>query len=257
MPTAHVNGIDLYYEVSGNGEPVVFAHGAGGNHASWWQQVAYFSDVYQVITFDHRGFGLSKDIHNGPGIQAFADDLEGLLNYLGIEQIFLVAQSMGGWTSLAFTERHPDRVKALVMADTPGGIDDPSVHMIAKEVAIKNQGIPLIDRALPQSFRDRYPEKTELYRAIYGFNFPTPDTSSLRETKGPTAERLKTLKVPILFLVGQEDVSTPPLLIETAQKLSPSSTYIEVPGAGHSVYFEKPEIFNYIVSNFLENPEIH
>ncbi|MQF69781.1 alpha/beta hydrolase [SAR202 cluster bacterium AD-804-J14_MRT_500m] len=256
MPTVHVNGIDLYHEVSGNGDPVVFAHGAGGNHASWWQQVADFSNTYQVITFDHRGFGHSKDIHNGPGINAFADDLEALLEYLGIDQTFLVAQSMGGWTSLGFTVRHPNRVRALVMADTPGGIDDPSVHEIAREVAKTNQGKSLLERALPQSFRDRCPEKTELYTAIYGFNFPTPDTSGLRGTKVATAAQLKSLKVPILYLVGQEDISTPPNLIEAAHRLTPSSSYLEVPGAGHSVYFEKPEVFNYLVHQFLENLDI-
>ena len=57
MPFAKVNGIDLYYESTGTGPPVVLAHGVGGNHAIWWKQVKYFSQWYQVVNFDHRGFG--------------------------------------------------------------------------------------------------------------------------------------------------------------------------------------------------------
>ena len=251
MPTATVNGIEMYYEVSGEGPPLVFAHGAGGNHASWWQQTGYFSRSYQVVTFDHRGFGHSLDVANGPGRSAFAEDLEGLLDHLGIEQTALVAQSMGGWTCLAFAARHPERVRALVMADTPGGVDDPSVREVVAEVAKENEGKPLMNRALGASFQKLHPAETELYKQIYSFNFPIPDTSGLQSAKGPTAAELAGLPVPVMFLVGQEDVSTPPKVIKAAHKLVPSSTYVEVPGAGHSVYFEKADVFNYLVEDFL------
>src|SRR5437667_8263501 len=74
MPTTHVNGIQLYYEEYGKGFPIVLAHGAGGNHMSWWQQVPDFARNYRCITFDHRGWGLSVDTDDlGPS--AFTDDL--------------------------------------------------------------------------------------------------------------------------------------------------------------------------------------
>jgi pimeloyl-ACP methyl ester carboxylesterase len=95
MPKAQINGITLYYEVHGQGPAVVFAHGAGGNHLSWWQQVPVLARQYRCISFDHRGFGQSLDAPNGPGSQAFVEDLKGLLDYLEIERASLVAQSMG------------------------------------------------------------------------------------------------------------------------------------------------------------------
>ena len=98
MPKTQVNGIDLYYEVHGDGPAIVFAHGAGGNHLSWWQQVPVFTRQYRCVTFDHRGFGQSPDIPNGPGSQAFVEDLNQLLDHLKIEHVALVAQSMGGRT---------------------------------------------------------------------------------------------------------------------------------------------------------------
>jgi len=122
MPRAPVNGIELYYQVHGQGPAVVFAHGAGGNHMSWWQQVPAFARHCRCVTFDHRGFGFSGDGVDGPGPTAFVDDLRGLLDYLDIEQAFLVGQSMAGWTCMGFALAHPQRVRALVMANTLAGI---------------------------------------------------------------------------------------------------------------------------------------
>ena len=106
MPTATVNGIELYYEEHGKGFPVVFAHGAGGNHMSWWQQVPALSRHYRCITFDHRSWGLSLD-SDDRGPEAFVGDFEALLKLLEIERCFLVGQSIGGFTCLSFTLRQP------------------------------------------------------------------------------------------------------------------------------------------------------
>ncbi|HLI49286.1 MAG TPA: alpha/beta hydrolase, partial [Chthonomonas sp.] len=121
MPVATLNGIDLYYGDYGQGTALVFAHGVGGNHASWYQQIAFFSRWYRVIAIDQRGFGNSHDTPDGPGAAAFVDDLAALLDHLGIERAILVAQSMGGGTCLGFALRYPERTLALVMADTSGG----------------------------------------------------------------------------------------------------------------------------------------
>ena len=117
MASAAVNGINLYYEEHGAGPAVVFAHGAGGNHLSWWQQVPVFSRKYRCVTFDHRGWGLSLDGHDA-GPAAFVEDLRELLDHLGIERAALVAQSMGGLTCLSFAIAYPQRVWALVMGNT-------------------------------------------------------------------------------------------------------------------------------------------
>ena len=122
MPTAPVNGIQLYYEVHGEGpSTIVFAHGAAGSHLVWFQQIPFFSKRYRCITFDHRRFHLSPDLPDGPGVASFVDDLRALLDYLGIQQTAIVAQSMAGMTCFGFALEHPHRVKALVMGDTIQG----------------------------------------------------------------------------------------------------------------------------------------
>ncbi len=100
MPKADVNGIQLYYESHGQGPAIVFAHGRGGNHLSWWRQVPAFAENHRCITIHHRGWGASIDAAGGPGRTAFVEDLKQLLDHLEIPQAFLVSQSMGGLTCL-------------------------------------------------------------------------------------------------------------------------------------------------------------
>src|SRR5579872_6931753 len=122
MPFLARDGCELYYEVHGEGSPIVFAHGAGGNHLSWWQQVPFFQQRFRCVTFAHRGFAPSTDTPDGPGREAFVDDLAALIDHLDLPQVHLVAQSMGGWTALGCALRFPSRVRSLVMASTTGGV---------------------------------------------------------------------------------------------------------------------------------------
>jgi len=127
MALATINGIELYCEVHGEGPALVFAHGAGGSHVSWWQQAPVLAQSHRCVTFDHRGFGLSREQPGGPGARAFVDDLRALLDHLGIERAALVGQSMGGWTVLGFAIQYPERSRALVLCDTTAGMDDADV----------------------------------------------------------------------------------------------------------------------------------
>src|SRR5579864_7857721 len=116
-------GAEIYYETTGTGPAIVFAHGLGGNHLSWWQQVPYFVKRYTCVTFAHRGFAPSRLESGGPDPALFADDLAALIDHLKLSDVRLVAQSMGGWTCLDYALRHPGRVRALVMASTSGAAD--------------------------------------------------------------------------------------------------------------------------------------
>ena len=124
MPKAPINGIDLYYESHGDesAPTIIFAHGRGGNHMSWWQQVAAFSSDFRCITFDHRGWGDSIAEHGSPLRENFISDLIALLDYLKVDKAFLVAQSMGGFSCLGFALAHPERTLGLVLGDTTGGV---------------------------------------------------------------------------------------------------------------------------------------
>ena len=121
-----IGKFQLYYERAGSGPAIVFLHGLGGNHLSWWQQMPYFMRWFDCITVDQRSFGLSPD-PDGTFCDAHPSDLGALLDHLKIDKAVLVGQSMGGWTIVGYAIEHPERVAAMVMADTPGGIFTPEM----------------------------------------------------------------------------------------------------------------------------------
>jgi pimeloyl-ACP methyl ester carboxylesterase len=254
MPFADINGIRLNYETAGAGPALVFAHGAGGNQMSWWQQVPYFSKRYRCVSFDHRAFGKSVDLPEGPGRRSFADDLRELLDQLNIETCALVAQSMGGRTAVGFSVRNPSRVTALVLAGTTGGAV--SDELREKQEAFRNGpvgSLSLARRAISPRLRKERPELAYLYRLIGRANPPRPldFLAPIPGYRGSSAEALTKLGIPILFLVGEEDEVTPAEFIRLAHEQVPGSRYEVIAEAGHSAYFEKADEFNERIERFL------
>ncbi len=255
MPTIHVNGIDLYYEAHGNGPAVVFAHGAGGNHLSWWQQVPAFRDRYRCITFDHRAFGRSHDL-TGEGRQWFARDVEALLHHLGEESCAIVAQSMGGRTAIGVTFRTSISVWGLVLSGTNGGAVNEEVHAIQEEHRrALPSGSTLLDRALGRRFARERPEMAFLYRQIQRLNpsRPADFLAPLPGYRGSSAERLAQSGIPVLFVVGDDDQVVPAAAIDACHRAVPGSRFHLIAGAGHSSYFERPDEFNAVVGAFLDD----
>ncbi|MGH7905255.1 MAG: alpha/beta fold hydrolase [Candidatus Binataceae bacterium] len=254
MSFGHINGIDLYYEVHGEGPALVFAHGAGGNHLSWWQQAPAFSKHFRSITFDHRGFGFSRDVPDGPGARAYVDDLRALLDHLGIHRAAFVSQSMGGWTVLGFACTYPERVSALALCDTMAGLDDPDVINEMNLHGVPKGGLSqVLARVYAEDFPAREPAKAFLYHQISALNLHVPPDllpamMSLRFRVEPIVDA----RVPAMLLVGEEDKLTTPKLMELMARRIPHSRFVKVPGAGHSVYFEKPEEYNRVLMDFLK-----
>ncbi len=258
MPFCPVNGIDLYYEEFGEGPAVVFAHGAGGNHLSWWQQVPYFRDRYTCVVFDHRGFGASLDHRPVEERPRFDEDLAALIDHLDLADVRLVAQSMGGWTCLGYAVTHPERVRALVMADTAGGLTSDELRT-AREAARERLGDRgLLSGAISDSFRRRDPAGAFLYAEIFALNPPREQalgSGTPMNRLSVTPEQAAALTMPVLFVEGEDDILIPPDVIRIAQRMIPGARLEMVPDAGHSVYFERPDAFNRIVDRFLTEVE--
>ena len=246
MPKAKINGIELYYETHGEGPAIVFAHGAGGNHLSWWQQVPSFSSDYRCITFDHRGWGASVEPPGRPGRAAFVEDVKQLLDHLGVEQTFLVAQSMGGRSCLGFALAYPERTLGLVLGDTTGGATDPVLVEAMQGAPAPGPGL---NRMLAQTTIERRSDLAFLYSEISDLNPPRPATPAGNDG-GPRAADLQKLTIPTLLIVGEEDAIAPVKVMQALQGLIPSSRLEVVPGAAHSTYFEQPAEFNRLVREF-------
>lgn len=255
MPWASINGIRLYYHAYGRGPALVFAHGAGGNHLSWWQQVPHFAQRYRCVIFDHRAFGRSQDATEAVGRRAFADDLRQLLDHLEIESAAIIAQSMGGRTAVGFALRNPGRIRALVLAGTTGGaVNDELRSAQAAYRRTPTGRRSLAQRAISPRLGREQPELAYLYRLVGRLNPPRPSDflAPIPGYRGSSAQALAALGIPILFLVGADDSITPPHIVRMAHQQVPDSQFDVIEDAGHSAYFERPGAFNRRVAQFLE-----
>lgn len=256
MPYAAINGAKLFYESHGEGPAIVFAHGRGGNHLSWWQQVAAFQGNHRCVTFDQRGWGLTDGPAAEPEPATLTADLVALLDYLEIEQTVLVAQSMGGISCLRLALQRPERVAGLVLADTTGGIGDASVVSLLADVHPPEHPLR---RALSDRFIENQPELTFLFGAIGRINpaMPISLVSGLfRNPEGPQGSELADLAVPTLLVVGEEDRIFPVPVIEAVRQLIPGSRLEIVAGAAHSTHFEQAGVFNKLLAGFIGSLEL-
>jgi pimeloyl-ACP methyl ester carboxylesterase len=262
MPLLTLPDCQLYYETHGSGPALIFAHGLGGNHLSWWQQVPYFKHRYQCIVFAHRGFAPSSEPSNGAGPFAFVDDLAALIEHLSLNDVRLVAQSMGGWTCLGYALREPARVKALVMCDTTGALTHPDIDAAFRAARHSNAEASLFARGIHPAAGERMateqPALHFLYRQIDALSFkldkPTLRAQLLALRATPTSELIK-LTMPTLCITGEEDIVISPEAVARMAALMPNAQLVRVPQAGHSVYFERAVLFNQILDDFFKTIE--
>lgn len=238
-------GFELYYQDVGEGPPLVFVHGFSGTHLSWWQQVPTFREDYRCLAPDQRRFGLSVDTET-VGVAAFPDDLEALLDGLGVERAALVGHSMGGWTVGSFASQHPDRVAALVLSATPGGLIDPDRHR--ELMAAGADDVPEVDPLTS--------ETAFLADSIAELNRDAPEewgaTRAVLDDLPLDADSVVEAGIPIQVIAGEADEFMPePAVQAVAERLDAESVRVE--NAGHAVYFEQPTAFNRHVSAFLDD----
>jgi 3-oxoadipate enol-lactonase len=252
---------EIHYEIVGQGPALVFAHGLGGNHLSWWQQVAHFAARHTCIAFAHRGFPPSSAVPGKTAPDAYADDLAALIQELNFKDVALVAQSMGGWTCLEYALRQPTNIRALVMASTSGALDfnqleNPEI----KEWVQRSPGAlaDLRSRGIHPAGGERMvreqPALAHLYWQISEMapaSFREEVRERIRQQRTRMPSLLAQLPMPVLFITGDEDVVFPPAAGPALARLAPKGSAVRVPAAGHSVYFERAAQFNEIVGGFL------
>ncbi len=254
-------GAEIYYEVVGRGPAVVFAHGLGGNHLSWWQQLARFAAKYTCVAFAHRGFPPSSAVPGRSAPDLYADDLAALIEELQLNEVALVAQSMGGWTCLEYALREPKKVRALVMASTSGAVDfsqlkNPEVDEWSRRAPgalaeLQSRGV---HPAGGERMAREQPALGQLYWQISEMSaasFREEVRERIRQQRTRPPSLLAGLPMPVLFITGDEDWVFPPAAGPAFARLAPKGQAVRVPAAGHSVYFERAAQFNEIVGRIL------
>lgn len=260
MPDVTVNGLNLHYEASGQGDTtLVCLHGISSNLRSWRHQLAGLGERYRVIAWDAPGYGRSDD-PPGPFVMSYlADQLAGLLEALGLEKAVIMGLSMGGVVAQEFYRRQASKVSALVLADTNTGggarpAQERQTRLEARLKAIETmtpagmgrQRAPhlLSPSASPELIREVEAMISELHPL--GFRY-----AAIALDGADTREVLPTITVPTLVLWGNQDTVTPLTEAQALHAGIPNAQFEVIPGAGHLSNLEQPAIFNRLVASFL------
>lgn len=258
MPVAAVNGLQMFYidtdpnseKTMGNVPVLIFLHGAMGNHMSWWQNIAVMREYCRCVAIDARGYGRTPD-PTGEGVDKYIDDFEAFVEHMKFSNICILAQSMGGRTALGYTARHPGRVTALIMSACWGSFEWHEQEKLSASTPRPAPPKGGFVRGLALEYQEREPALTFLWMTI-GNLLPGPKPQLAGPTPGgPTLEQVKSLQVPVLCIVGKLDPIFPPPIVKAFADVLSNSEYVEVPGGGHSVYWEQPDVYNKLVLKFL------
>ncbi len=265
MTIAKINGINLNYEVAGQGEKaVVFLHGFTGSTLDWANQVSVLSPKYRVVVRDQRGHGKSAAPSREAdySVQIFTEDILALLDLLGIKKCCLVGHSMGGFVALEFALKYRDRLAALVLVDTASGqfARDPGYEQLRKKLdeLARSQGMAaafeydIAHNQMRVEAIKRHPEMKEITRrkmlmtSVDGYIYGSRAIGKW----APVTPRLGEIKVPTLIFWGDEDVGFTEA-VQTLRKGIAGSELVTVKGVGHSPHEEAPDVFNKAMLKFL------
>ena len=242
----------FFIDTGGRGTPVVFLHANTGSSRNWieYQIPAFTAAGYRLISYDRRGWGRSTTEPTAPAGTA-ADDLHALVSRLNLDRFHLVGTAGGGFVALDYALSFPEQLRSLVIANSIGGIQDEDYLELGRRLRP-----PQFD-ALPPDLRELGPA----YRAANADGVRRwLDLEHNSRQAGATAQTLKNritlsqlerIQTPTLLITGDSDMYAPPPILRFFTARIRNSQTLVIPEAGHSSYWEKPDVFNRAVLNFL------
>ena len=256
---AAIRGVELHYDVHGEGEPVLLVHGFPLSRRMWDGVVEGLRGRWRLIVPDLRGHGESE-ASDEASMRLYADDLAALLDEIGeTRPVVVVGLSMGGYVALEFFRRHRNRVRALVLADTKATRDTPEAarkreetaeEVLAGGSAVVAEG--MVERLFAPSAA---PALRDDWKRIMAATPPAGAAAALRAMAARPDSRalLRRIAVPVLAIVGAEDVITPASDARAIAEAAPDARLRVIPGAGHMSPVERPAEFVAALGEFLES----
>lgn len=255
------NGIEMNYELAGEGNCLVLIHGYTDNLNLWYNQVPAFSKQYQVLTYDVRGFGRTEVSKADYSMALFARDLHELLRALEIRSACVLGYSMGGRIALEFALTHPEMTAGLILANSGIG-EAPSQEMQERRqmmAGLLQQGdIKIISEMMTEAsfspgLKERNPAAFEKYKSIKMQNDPSEYLAIMQAIVKAidSPADFGSLRCPVLIIAGDRDGFMDVRVAESMKKAIGNSE-VKVLPTGHAAAIEEPEAFNETVLRFLE-----
>ena len=259
MPTIKINDIDIYYEIHGEGEPLLLIHGLGSSSRDWEYQIPQFSKLYKVITIDLRGHGKTSKPKGPYSIRGFADDVALFLEAINIKYVNILGLSMGTATGFELAINYPDLVKSLIAVNMSAKLSVKTFNekkqfflrnLIVKLLGMRKMGEVLAPKLFPS------PEQEELRKKVatrWAENDKKSYLSAMNSLKNwSVEEELHKITCPTVVIASDGDY-TPVEIKEEYIKKIPNGQISIIKNSHHAVPMEKPEEFNRIVLDFLKS----
>lgn len=257
MPILQTSGIQLHYDVHGQGTPVVLIHGLGSSALDWEYQLPALQG-YQVITLDLRGHGRSSRAPIPFSMPLFAQDIADLLKHLGLASAHIVGLSLGGGIAFQLALDHPERVRSLVIVNSgPHAVLDSWIARLAinlRFLTIRLFGLPKLAEMVASKLFPK-PEHAEKMR-VFVERFRNNDADSYRAALKAllgwsVRDRLASIRCPVLALTADQDYTPVSWKQEYLEHLAQGSLVV-IPDSRHAMPIENPEPFNRELLKFLD-----
>lgn len=251
MPKLNRDGVNIHYEVHGDGVPLILTHGYSSTSAMWQGQIEALARRHKLVLWDMRGHGQS-DYPADPAAYSEAltvADIAALLDAVNARQAIVGGLSLGGYMSLAFYRSHPERVRALLIIDTGPGFKKDDARAAWNKRALENadrfdrEGLAVLKTLSAERASVVHRDASGLAHAARGM---------LTQRDASVIDTLPRITVPSLVVVGADDTPFLAASDYMAAKI-PGARKVVIPSAGHAANIDQPQLFNEAVGAFLDD----
>jgi len=244
MLKAFVNGIELAYQRSGSGMPLVLLHGYPLDHTIWEPVLPFLQGAADLVLPDLRGFGKSPSPQGGYSLADMAADVAALLDHLKIEQAAIAGHSMGGYIALAFAHAFPERIRGLGLIASQALADSPEGRISRFETAdrVRRQGVSAVADSMPARLTSN-PTLQLLLREVVLRQSPQGIIAALEAmaSRPDSTPALADYDFPVVIIHGLQDVLVPVARAHQALALVRHGHLVELEGVGHMPMMEAPQ----------------
>ncbi len=265
MPKIQANGIELFYNISGTGEPLLLLAGFACDNSYWSLMMPHLTNKYQVIRVDNRGVGRSSTPTNPYSIKQMAKDVAALLEYLYIDSISVIGHSMGGQIAQELALNYPTKVQNLILISSWAQLNS-ILHTIIEtwgelpQILDWQQYQKII---LPWIFTDQFLSTPEAITQIVkmAINYPFRPTAqglyhqSRAVLNSDTSARISEISCPTLVMVGTQDILTPLAFSQQLTQLISHAELVFMEDCGHGLLIESTDDVAEKILDFLANTE--
>jgi 3-oxoadipate enol-lactonase len=260
MPHIRCNNALLYYTDEGSGkDTIVFSHGLLMSSEMFRAQIEHFKSRYRCIAYDHRGQGRSEVTETGYDLEQLTQDAVAFIEALDVGAVHFVGLSMGGFIGMRLASRRPELLKSLTLMCTSADTESNRLKYSLMTLVFQLGGRKLIHKRLMKvlfgktflSDPGRQSEKERWSQHL--LHLPTTISKSVSAVihRSGVADELSTIELPVLILAGEEDMAIPVEKARSLHERITGSVLHIIPGSGHSITIEQPDVVNRLMEEFL------